>query len=137
MGKPYQNFLDRLDSKEPQTKAVYIKYFRYYLQFLKVKDPNSLIVKKVYSPLEVQKIENKIMDYINHLKKQKLSQIQLKVGIFYLIMYHANELDDSHMYLNKIYTSYIFFLKAKADDIINTVDSLRIKKLVVVGGIFS
>ena len=57
--------------------------------------------------------------------------------IFYLIMYHANELDDSHMYLNKIYTSYVFLFKAKIEHTISTTDSQAIKKLVIVGGIFS
>jgi hypothetical protein len=43
------------------------------------------------------------------------------------------ELDQS----KKIYTSYIFFLKAKAVDIISTTDNPTIKKLVVVRSIFS
>jgi integrase len=76
--KPYQNFLDRLDSKEPQTKEAYVKYFRYYLQFLKVKDPNSLITKRFYSPRELQNIEDRIVSYINQLKKEGLKQSTIK-----------------------------------------------------------
>ncbi len=77
--KPYQNFLDRLDSKEPQTKHAYIKYFKYYLQFLKVKDPNSLVTKRFYSPQELQKIEDKIVNYISHLHKNEgLKQSTIK-----------------------------------------------------------
>jgi hypothetical protein len=48
--KPYENFLNRLDSKELQTKQMYIKDFKYYLQFLKLKDPNSLITKRFIHP---------------------------------------------------------------------------------------
>lgn len=76
--KPYQNFLERLDSKEPQTKDKYVRDFNYFLQFLKVKDPNSLITKKFYSLHETQKIEDKIVSYINHLKKQGLKQPTIK-----------------------------------------------------------
>ena len=47
---PYQNFLERLDSKEPQTKDKYLRYLGYYLHFFKVKDPNSLVTKRFYSP---------------------------------------------------------------------------------------
>ncbi len=78
MSKPYQNFLDRLDSKEPQTKQKYIKDIKYYLQFLKVKDPNLLIIKKFYTPQETQKIEDKIVSYITFLKKQGLSHNTIK-----------------------------------------------------------
>ena len=76
--KPYQNFLERLDSKEPQTKDKYVRDFNYFLQFLKVKDPNSLITKKFYSPHETQKIQDKIVSYIIHLKKQGLKQPTIK-----------------------------------------------------------
>jgi len=41
------------------------------------------------------------------------------------------------MNLKKIYTSYVFLFKAKIEDTISTTDSPTIKKLVVVGGIFS
>jgi integrase len=78
LNKPYQNFLDRLDSKEPQTKQKYIKDIRYYLQFLNVKDPNLLISKKFYTPQETQKIEDKIVSYITFLKKQELSHNTIK-----------------------------------------------------------
>jgi hypothetical protein len=63
--------------------------------------------------------------------------------IFYdLIDDISIELDDYQMNelvmnLKKIYTSYVFFLKAKVEVIISTTDSLTIKKLVVVGDIFS
>ena len=76
--KPYQNLLDRLDSRAPQTKKQYIKYFGYYLKFLKVKDPNSLITKRFYSPQELQKIEDKIVSYITQLKKEGRSQSTIK-----------------------------------------------------------
>ena len=76
--KPYQNFLERLDSKEPQTKDKYVRDFNYFLQFLKVKGPNSLITKKFYSLHETKKIEDKIVSYINHLKKQGLKQSTIK-----------------------------------------------------------
>jgi integrase len=76
--KPYQNFIDRLDSKEPQTKNKYLRDFSYYLQFLKVKNPNSIITKRFYSPQETQRIEDKIVSYINHLKKQGLSHNTIK-----------------------------------------------------------
>ena len=48
--------------------------------------------------------------------------------------YQMNELV---MNLKKIYTSYVFFLKAKVEAIISTTDKPEIKKLVVVGGIYS
>jgi len=41
------------------------------------------------------------------------------------------------MNLKKIYTSYVFFIKAKLEDTISTTDNPAIKKMVVVGGIFS
>jgi integrase len=78
LSKPFQNFLDRLDSKEPQTKQKYIKDIRYYLQFLKVKDPNFLIIKKFYTPQETQRVEDKIVRYIIFLKKQGLSYNTIK-----------------------------------------------------------
>jgi integrase len=76
--EPYQNLLERLDSKEPQTKDKYLRDFNYFLQFLKVKDPNSMITKKFYSPQELQKIEDKIVLYITHLKKQELNHSTIK-----------------------------------------------------------
>jgi integrase len=78
MTKPYQNFLGMLDSKEPQTKFKYSKDLRYYLRFLKVKNPNSLITKKFYSPQELQRIEDKIVSYFTFLKKQELSHNTIK-----------------------------------------------------------
>jgi integrase len=78
LAKPCRNFLDRLDSKEPQTKQKYIKDIGYYLQFLKIKDPNSLITKRFYTPQEIQKIEDKIISYITFLKKQGLSHNTIK-----------------------------------------------------------
>lgn len=78
MGKPYQNFIDRLDSKEPQTKQKYIKDLKYYLRFLKVDNPNLLITKRFYSPKEIQNIEDKIVNYICFLKKQDLSHNTIK-----------------------------------------------------------
>ena len=76
--KPYQNFLDMLDSKEPQTKFKYSKDLKYYLRFLKVKNPNSLITKRFYSPQELQRIEDKIVHYFTLLKKQGLSHNTIK-----------------------------------------------------------
>ena len=76
--KPYQNFLDMLDSKEPQTKFKYSKDLKYYLRFLKVKNPNSLITKRFYSPQELQRIEDKIVSYFTLLKKQGLSHNTIK-----------------------------------------------------------
>lgn len=78
MAKPYQNFLERLDSKEPQTKEKYINDFKYYLRFLRTKNPNALITKKFYSPQEIQKIEDKIVSYITFLKKQGLKHNTIK-----------------------------------------------------------
>jgi len=69
VAKPYQNFLERLDSKEPQNKEKYINDFQYYLRFLRTKNPNALITKKFYSPQEIQKIEDRIVSYITFLKK--------------------------------------------------------------------
>ena len=59
---------------------------------------------------------------------------QLGTTHFELDDYQMNELV---MNLKKIYTSYVFFLKAKVEDMISTTDNPKIKKLVVVGGIFS
>jgi integrase len=74
----YQNFIDRLDSKEPQTKYKYLRDFNYYLQYLKVKNPNSIIAKRFYSPQETQRIEDKIVSYINYLKKRGLNHNTIK-----------------------------------------------------------
>jgi integrase len=76
--RPYHNLLERLDSKEPQTKDKYLRDFNYFLQFLKVKNSNSLITKRFYSPQELQKIEDKIVLYITHLKKQGLNHSTIK-----------------------------------------------------------
>lgn len=87
--KPYQNFIDRLDSREPLTKDKYIRDFAHYLKFLKVKDSNSLLTKKFYSPQELQDIEDKIVSYITYLKKQGLNHSTIKgrkfaVEFFYI-----------------------------------------------------
>ena len=74
MGKSYQDFLEKLDNKEPQTKEKYINAFKHYLLFLRTNDPNSLITKKFYSPQEIRKIEDKIVSYIISLKKQGLKR---------------------------------------------------------------
>lgn len=98
--KPYDNFKNVLDSKESQTKSAYIKYFRYYLQFLKVKDPNSLITKRYYTPQEIARIEDKIISYIDHLKKQKLNLSTIKGRIYSIFkFYTANRvnLDRKHI----------------------------------------
>jgi len=98
--KPYQNFLDILDSKEPQTKEKYTEYFDYYLQFLKVKDPDSLITKRFYSPHEIAKIEDEIIGFIDHLKKQKKSQSTIKGRVYSIYrFYTANRvnLDRKHI----------------------------------------
>lgn len=47
------------------------------------------------------------------------------------------EQDDYQMNLKKIYTLYVFLLKARVEDRIITTDIPIIKKLVVVGDIFS
>ena len=63
----------------------------------------------------------------------------LHTHIFLFDRLHV-EIDDYQMeivYIKKIYTSYVFFLKAKVEDIVSTTDNLTIKKLVVVEGIFS
>ena len=87
--KPYQNFLDRLDNKEPLTKNKYIRDFNLYLNFLKVKDPNLLLTKRYYSPQELERIEDKIIGYINFQKRQGLIQSTIKgrkfaIEFFYL-----------------------------------------------------
>jgi integrase len=100
LSKPYQNFLDILDSKEPQTKDKYIEYFDYYLQFLKVIDPNSLIIKRFYPPQEIAKIEDKIIGYIDYLKKQRKNQSTIKGRVYAIFkFYTANRinLDRKHI----------------------------------------
>ncbi|MGC1132840.1 MAG: site-specific integrase [Nitrososphaeraceae archaeon] len=87
--KPYQNFIDRLDNKEPLTKNKYIRDFAHYLKFLKVKDPNSLLTKRFYSPLELESIENKIIKFITYQKNQGLNHSTIKgrkfaIEFFYL-----------------------------------------------------
>src|SRR5687767_13913715 len=78
MAKPYQNFLERLDNKEPQTKEKYVYDFKHYLLFLRTRDPNSLITKKFYSPQEIQKIEDKIVSSITFLNKKGLKHNTIK-----------------------------------------------------------
>ena len=98
--RPYQKFLDILDSREPQTKEKYIKYFDYYLKFIKVKDPNSLISKRYHSPQEIAKIEDRIISYIDYLKKQKLNQSTIKGRVYSIFkFYTANRvnLDRKHI----------------------------------------
>lgn len=100
LGEPYQKFLDILDNKEPQTRDKYKRYFGYYLEFLNVKDPNTLATKNVYSPLEVQQIEDKIIGYINHLKKLKKNQKTIKGRVYAIFnFYTANRvnLDRKHI----------------------------------------
>lgn len=93
-GKPYQNFIDRLDNKEPLTKTKYIRDFTLYLKFLKVKDPNSLLTKRFYSPQELQRIEDKIISYITYLKKQGLSHSTIKTRKFAVeFFYLANRIN--------------------------------------------
>jgi integrase len=98
--KPYDNFKNVLDSKESQTKSAYIKYFRYYLQFLKIKDPNPLITKRYYTPQEIARIEDKIISYIDHLKIQKLNLSTIKGRVYSIFkFYTANRvnLDRKHI----------------------------------------
>ena len=47
------------------------------------------------------------------------------------------KLDVHQMNLKKIYTSYVFLLKARVENIISTTNSPAIKKMEVVGVIFS
>ena len=71
---PYQNFLDILDSRSPETKSRYIQDFNYYLRYLRVKNPNYLVTEKLLDDMkEIRKVEDQIIGYINHLKKQGLS----------------------------------------------------------------
>ena len=92
--KPFQNFIDRLDNKEPLTKTKYIRDFTLYLNFLKVKDPNSLLTKRFYSPKELQRIEDKIISYITYLKKQGLSHSTIKTRKFAVeFFYLANRIN--------------------------------------------
>jgi integrase len=122
LGKSYQNFLDRLDSKEPQTKEAYIKYFRYYLKYLKVKDPNSLITKRVYSPQETQKIEDKIASYITHLKKQNLSQSTIKGRVYAIFkFYTANRVNIDRKHI----TEYIPAATKRKDDLAYTTEDIH------------
>jgi len=128
--KPYQRFLDILDSKSPYTKRKYTEDFDHYLDYLNVKDANSLITKKYYSPQGIQEIEDTIIGYLNHLKKQKLSYETIN-GRQYAILkfYTANRvnLDRRHISQYKppqtktrkdsAYTheQIEFFIKSRAD----------------------
>ena len=73
----------------------------------------------------------------------RLKKISLRLAyIFYdlivnRILDNLWKLDDYRMYLKKIYTSYVFFLKAKVEVTFSITEDSTIKKMVVVGGIFS
>lgn len=102
--KPYQKFLDILDSREPKTKERYVKYFDYYLKFLKVKDPNSLISKRYHSPQEIAKIEDRIIGYIDYLKKQKLNQSTIKGRIYSIFkFYTANRVNLNRKHISQYF----------------------------------
>jgi integrase len=120
MTKPYQNFLERLDNKEPETKEKYINDFKYYLLFLRTRDPNSLITKKFYSPQEIQKIEDKIISYITFQKKQGLKHTTIttrKSAIQFFYRANRITLDWHHI------SGYIPRLdKAREDEAYTTED---------------
>jgi integrase len=100
VSKPYQNFLDILDSREPQTKEKYVKYFDYYLKFIKVKNSNSLIIRRYPSPQEIAKIEDRIISYITYLKKQKLNQSTIKGRVYSIFKFYTSNrvnLDRKHI----------------------------------------
>lgn len=70
------------------------------MQFSKVTDPNSLITKRYYTPQEIARIEDKIISYIDHLKKQKLNLSTIKGRIYSIFkFYTANRvnLDRKHI----------------------------------------
>lgn len=77
----------------------------------------------------------------NHLQitTSRFKKISPRVTYIFFKYIHQQSIQANHYQidLKKIYTSYVFFLKAKIEDTINTTDGLTIKKLVVVGGIFS
>ena len=58
------------------------------------------------------------------LKKNSLRFTHI---FFDVIMDHSYKPNDNHMYLNKIYNSYVFFLKARTEDIFNNAGNLLIK----------
>src|SRR5918995_103729 len=83
----YQNFLNSFKSE--QTKRKYIIELNYYLRYLGVNNPNSLISDKLLdSQPMIRQIEDQIIDYINQLKKSKLSYSAINVCLYSILKFY-------------------------------------------------
>lgn len=76
--------------KSDQTKKKYIIEFNYYLKYLKIKDPDLLISNKLLDlQTMVRQVEDQIINYINHLKKLKLSSSAINVRLHSILKFYA------------------------------------------------
>jgi integrase len=101
--KPYQKFIDSLNGSD-QTREKYIQQIGYYIKYLGIKDPNTLITEDLTdSPKAVRKAEDKIIEYIKYLyNEEKLSYqtINLRVAAI-LSFYSINRINIDRKYVSK------------------------------------
>jgi integrase len=101
--KPYQKFIDSLNGSD-QTREKYMQQIGYYIKYLGIKDPNTLITEDLTdSPKAVRKAEDKIIEYIKYLyNEEKLSYqtINLRVAAI-LSFYSINRVNIDRKYVSK------------------------------------
>jgi hypothetical protein len=62
----YDTFVNSL-SRSPETQRKYVAEFNYYLEWLGIKDPDTLIKTSVTTAEEIRDIEDKIIEYIKYM----------------------------------------------------------------------